>query len=198
VALSIAACGEGSNSNEAEGRYEVKVVKAEFPTEQRLGQTSLMRLDIRNTGRKTVPALIVYVTIAGRAGENSFLPFGYRDPQPGLAQPDRPIWALAARYPQADGTTLSAGGEGSNRKTFDFGPLKPGKTLQAIWKLSAVKAGKHTIAYEIDAGLGGKAKAESNGAEAGGSFTAQISTEPPNTEVTDSGEVVEIETGKGK
>lgn len=200
LALSIAACGEGSasNSGEAEGSYRIKVVKAQFPSQQRLGQTSLMRIGIRNTGRKVVPALVVYVSLAGKQGQDSFLPFGYRDPQPGLAQPDRPVWVLAARYPQADGTTLSAGGEGSNRKTFDFGPLKPGKTMEAVWKLSAVKAGKFAVLYEIGAGLGGKAKADSNGAEAGGSFTARIDTEPPNSEVTDSGEVVEIEAGKGK
>jgi hypothetical protein len=200
AALAIAACGEGSesNSNEAEGKYDVKVVEAQFPAKQRLGQTSLMRVGIRNTGRKTIPALVVYVSVAGEAGENSFLPFGYRDPQPGLAQPDRPVWVLAARYPQANGATLSAGGEGSNRKTFDFGPLKPGKTMEAVWKLSAVKAGKYTVLYEIGAGLGGKAKADSNGAEAGGSFTARIGTAPPDVEVTDSGEVVEIEAGKGQ
>lgn len=194
LALSLAACGEGSQSNaeEAEASYDVKVVKAAFPAKQRLGQTSLMRLDIRNTGKQTVPALVVFVTIGSKEGKNSFLPFGYRDPQPGLAQPDRPVWVLSAKYPKADGKTLSAGGEGSNRKTFDFGPLRPGKRLAAVWKVTAVRAGKYPVLYEISAGLGGKAKAETNGAAAGGSFTAQISTEPPNSEVTDSGEVVEV------
>lgn len=200
AALSIAACGEGSESNsgEAEGNYDVEVVKAQFPAKQRLGQTSLMRIGIRNAGHTTVPDLTVYVTLAGKAGQSSSLPFGYRDRQPGLAQPDRPVWVLAARYPQADGATLSAGGEGSNRKTFVFGALKPGRTVEALWKVTAVKAGKYSVLYEVGAGLGGKAKAQSKGAEAGGSFTAKITAENPETEVTDSGEVVEIEAGKGK
>jgi len=201
LALCLAACGEGSESNsgEASGSYEVKVVRAQFPSEQRLGQTSLLRIGIRNSGHRTVPALTVSVSIAGKQGQDSSLPFGYRDPEPGLAQPDRPVWVLSARYPKANGATLSAGGEGASRKTFDFGPLKPGATMEALWKLTAVRAGRFAVLYGIGAGLGGKAKAvTSGGAEAGGSFAARVSTAPPNSEVTDSGEVVEIEAGKGK
>ena len=74
---------------------------ASFPTEQRLGQTSLLKLGVRNTGKKTVPALTVTITIAGKAGQNSSLPFGVHDPQPGLAQADRPVWVLAAELPAA-------------------------------------------------------------------------------------------------
>ena len=51
--------------------------------------------------------------------------------------------------------------------------------------------------YEVDAGLGGNAKAETaGGVEPGGSFDVKISEATPNTEVTDTGEVVEI--GKPK
>jgi len=61
-----------------------------------------------------------------------------------------------------------------------------------VWKLSAVKAGRYTLLYKIDAGLSGKAKAETGGGVApGGSFTVEISSAERNTEVTDSGEVVE-------
>src|SRR3954454_12251327 len=79
----------------------------------------------------------------------------------------------------------------SNRKTFSLGSLKPGATTKAVWKLSAVKAGKFTLLYRIDAGLSGTAKAETNGVAAGGSFATEISAVPPDTEVTDDGEVVE-------
>ncbi len=41
------------------------------------------------------------------------------------------------------------------RKTFAFGPLKPGETATAVWKLSAVRAGKYTLLYAVGAGLGG-------------------------------------------
>jgi hypothetical protein len=195
LTLLLTACGESSssNSNEAAATYPVKVVTAEFPAKQRLGQTSLLRIGVRNTGRKTVPALTVNVSIAGKQGQSSSLPFGYRDPQPGLAQPDRPVWVLEQGFPKANGSSSPGGAESASRKTFDFGPLKPGATTEAVWKLSAVKAGKYAVLYEIGAGLGGAGKVETaGGSEAGGSFTVLIGTTPPNSEVTDSGEVVEI------
>jgi hypothetical protein len=201
IALLLSACGGGASSdaNEAGGVYPVKVVRAEFPARQRLGETSLMRIGVRNTGHRTLPSLTVSVSIAGKQGEDSALPFGYRDPEPGLAQPDRPVWVLSSGYPKVVGSTARGPIEPALKKTFDFGPLKPGATTEAIWKLSAVKAGRFAVLYGIGADLSGAGKAQTaGGSEAGGSFTARIGTEPPNTEVTDSGEVVEIEAGKGR
>ena len=196
----LAACGGGSSSdaNEPAGTYRVDVTDASFPAEQRLGQTSLMRLAFRNGGDKTVPALTVTVGIASREGRDSALPFGIRDPQPDLAQPDRPVWVLAETYPRFAGSSEPGGASSSNRKTFVLGALKPGASSTAIWKLSAVRAGKYTLEYRVDAGLSGEAKAETNsGVQPGGSFVAEITSALPETEVTDSGEVVEIEpTGK--
>lgn len=195
LAASLAACGggESADSNEAAGTYHVKVVKAEFPPEQRLGETTLLRLGVRNTGDKTLPALTVTITGGGKQERNSALPFGYRDPGPGIAQPDRPVWALALGYPKVDGSGKPGGAETAEQKTFDFGPLKPSRTTEAVWKLSALKAGNYRLFYEIGAGLTGEAKAQAaNGAEAGGSFTVQISDVPPEVEVKDNGEVVEI------
>ena len=194
LAVSIAACGgddDSSSGKEPTGTYSVEVVTAEFPTKQRLGETTLLRLGVRNEGERTVPALIMTISVGGDEGRSSALPFGYRDPQPGIAQPDRPVWVLSARYPKADGSSDPAGAETSNPKTFDFGPLKPGKTIEAVWKLNAVKTGSYTLFYEIGAGLSGEAKAEtSDGADAGGSFATRITEVPPETVVTDSGEVI--------
>ncbi len=54
-----------------------------------------------------------------------------------------------------------------------------------------MRAGKYTLRYEAAAGLGGKAKVETKrGVVPGGSIVTEITAEPPNTEVTDSGEVV--------
>lgn len=192
-ALWLAACGgeSASNSGESDATYPVKVVTAEFPTEQRLGETTLLRLGVRNTGRKALPTLTVTISVGGKEGHDSALPFGYRDPQPGLAQPDRPVWVLSARYPKANGSTESAGAETASLKTFDFGPLKGGATTEAVWKLNAVKAGRYRLLYQVGAGLGGTAKADSaKETEAGGSFGVRISEEPPETVVTDNGEVV--------
>ncbi len=194
VAILLAACGESSSDvGETAGSYRLQVTGASFPALQRLGQTSALRIGIRNGGARTVPALTVTVSIAGQVGQASSLPFGIRDPEPGLAQPDRPVWILAAHYPKLAGARISAGAEGASRKTFDFGPLKPGGTTEALWKLSAVKAGSYTLLFKLDAGLGGAARAVGQGgAQPGGSLAVRISPRPPNTIVTDSGRVVTI------
>ncbi|MGC1166176.1 MAG: hypothetical protein WA862_08705 [Solirubrobacterales bacterium] len=193
MAVLLAACGGDSSSdaNEPAGTYDVRVTEASFPTEQRLGQTSLMRLAVRNTDDKALPALTVTISIAGKEGQTSSLPFGIRDPTAGLARPDRPVWVLAQGYPRLADSSDPGGASTSNQKTFSFGPLKPGATTEAVWKLSAVKAGEFTVLYRIDAGLSGSAKAETNGVAAGGSFATEISAALPDTEVTDDGEVVE-------
>jgi hypothetical protein len=204
AAGSLAACGEGSSSdsNEKAGTYRVKVVKAQFPTAQRLGQTALLRLGIRNDGDKTVPAVTVTISIDGKAGETSSLPFGIHDPQPELAQPDRPVWVLAEGSPQIAGTdnpTVAGGVKNpggattSSPKTFDLGPLKAGKEVEATWKLSAVKAGHYTVLYQVGAGLSKETKAETaGGVKPGGSFVVTIAERSPDTTVNDAGEIVEI------
>jgi hypothetical protein len=202
LAASLAACGSESSSdaNEPAGNYSMKVTRATFPNEQHLGQTSLMKIAVRNTGDKTIPATAITISIDGKQGQTSALPFGIRDPQPDLAQPDRPVWVLAEGYPKAAGPETKRGGATTeSRKTFDFGALKPGATVEGIWKLSAVKQGRFTVLYGVDAGLSGSAKAKtSSGVAPGGSFKVYVSKEPVNVEVTDSGEIVEIGKSQGK
>jgi len=202
VAALLSACGGSSSSSadeEPTGDFHVKVTEASFPTRQALGQTTMLKLGIRNSGRRTIPGLTVSFTIAGKQGSESSLPFGVRDPQPELAQPERPVWVLAQTYPRLHGSSDPGGASTSSRKTFAFGELKPGESTKAIWKLSAVRAGKFTLLYRIDAGYGGKANAKTTGGVSpGGSFKTEVTTSLPETEVTDSGEIVEIKEGKGK
>jgi len=117
LALSIAACGGGSSSeaNEPTGVFKVQITTAKFPTSQRLGQTSLLRFGVRNIGHRTLPALAISVSIYGTAGQSSSLPFGIRDPSPGLAQPDRPVWVLAQTYPRLAGSEEPGGATTSAR-----------------------------------------------------------------------------------
>ncbi len=195
----LSACGgsESSGDDEPTGTFHVKVTEASFPSKQALGQTSLLRLGVRNTGKRTVPGLTVSFTIAGKQGAESSLPFGVSDPGGELAQPERPVWVLAQSYPRLHGSSDPGGASTSSRKTFAFGELKPGETTQAVWKLSAVRAGKYTVLYRIDAGLSGNARAKTTGGVApGGSFKAEISEELPETEVNGSGEIVEVKEGK--
>jgi hypothetical protein len=199
AAAMLGGCGSGSSSadDEPSGTFHVKVTEASFPTAQNLGQTALLKLAIRNTGKRTVPALTVSFTIAGKQGVNSSLPFGVRDPQPELAQPERPVWVLAQSYPRLHGSSKPGGASTSSPKTFSFGELKPGATTTAVWKLSAVRSGKYTLLYDVNAGINGKAKAKTdNGVRPGGSFATEISERLPETEVTNDGEIVEV--GKGK
>lgn len=198
AAALLGACGgSGASDSEPTGTFHVKVTEASFPPKQVLGQTSLLALGIRNTGKRTVPALTVTITIAGRQGVDSSLPFGVSDRGAGLAQPERPVWVLAQTYPRLHGSSQPGGASTSNRKTFDFGALKPGRTVRAVWKLSAVRSGKYTLLYRIDAGLSGNARAVTSGGVApGGSFATEISDELPETEVTASGEIVEVKEGK--
>lgn len=201
LSLGITACGGGDSSSsdeqEAAGPYEVKVVTADFPTRQRLGETSLLRIGLRNSGRETIPALTVTVSVGGEAGQASSLPFGIRSAEPGLAQPDRPVWVLSEKYPKLIGSEESAGAENASRKTFDFGPLKAGATTEAVWKLTASRTGAYRLLYEVGAGLGGEARAETAaGVDPGGSFAARITEVAPETIVTDSGEVIDVPAGR--
>jgi hypothetical protein len=197
LAMLISACGgsdESSNAKEPAGTYRAQVVTAEFPTKQGLGQTSLLRLGVRNAGDKTIPAAAVTISVGGQEGKTSALPFGFRDPQPDLAQPDRPVWVLAAGYPKRVGDIAPGGAPTANQKTFNLGRLEPGRTTEWVWKVSAVEAGHYTLLYKVDAGLSGAARAETAaGVQPGGSFAVRISKAPPNTIVTDSGEVVTIQ-----
>ncbi|HEU4599103.1 MAG TPA: hypothetical protein VFS26_05105 [Solirubrobacterales bacterium] len=200
AAALLVACGGDSSADSGEptGTFQVKVTEARFPTLQRLGQTSLLQLAVENTGERTVPGLTVTFTIAGKQGATSSLPFTVHDPQPELAQPDRPVWVLAETYPRLQGSSQPGGTSTSNRKTFAFGALEPGETTRAVWKLSAVRAGKFTLLYTIDAGPGAETKAKTGGGVIpGGSFATEITERLPETEVTDSGEIVEIKK-KGK
>ncbi len=156
VAALLAACGgeSSSDSNERAGTYQLKVVDASFPSEQRLGQTSMLRLAVRNTGDETVPTVTVTIGVDDEEGRDSSLPFGIHDPQPGLAQADRPVWVLAESYPRFEGSSEPGGASTSNRKTFALGPLKPNQTATALWKLSAVKAGDWKVRLPDRRGTG--------------------------------------------
>lgn len=178
--------GERQDESEPTGRFPVRIVTSSFPTRQRLAQTSLLRIGVQNTGSKPVPSLAVTISL----DKNAIHPFSIFDTQPGLADPDRPVWVLENDYPKLAGSQKTAGAQTANDKTFDFGSLEPGDTVEAVWKVTPVRAGTYTLDYQVDAGLTGKAKAvTSGGGPPTGSFSVQISDEPPQTRVNDQGEV---------
>jgi hypothetical protein len=200
LALALPGCGGGGerqDESEPSGKFPVKIVTSSFPTRQRLADTSLLGLGVQNTGDRTVPALAITISL----DRNAPHPFSIYVAQPGLADPDRPVWVLEEDYPKLAGKTNPAGAQTANDKTFNFGPLDPGETVEAVWKVTPVRAGVYTLDYQVDAGLTGKAKAvTADGGPPTGSFAVRISSQPTPTRVNDQGEVVIVpsEGGGGK
>lgn len=196
MAMLLVACGGGGEdqfSNQPAGDYPVEVVAAKFPARQRLDQNAYLKLGVRSKAKKTIPALAVTITIEGRQGFASTQPFAIRDPQPGLAIPERPVWLLDTGYPRIAGISGPGGAQTSNQKTFQFGELKPGDARIAIWKLAPVKAGNYKLRYRVDAGLSGQSNAVSaGGGPVIGNFAVQITAEPELTRINEKGQIVPV------
>ena len=174
VALA-AGCGPHKprqDTDEPYGIYKVRVVKASFPTAQKLAKTSIFRLVVRNVDTRTIPDLAVTVDS-----------FTTRSQQPGLADPNRPVWIVD------EGPT---GGTTAYANTWALGSVPPGATRTFVWKVTAVQAGTHTVKYRVAAGLNGKARAKVNGQpDFQGSFTVAISGKPAQSRVDpETGKVV--------
>ena len=199
ASLLLVACGGGEERqdvDEVERTYPMEIVTSEFPTRQRLAERTQLRIGVRNDGDRAIPDVAVTISLAGPEGRNSLEPFSIRVPDPNLAVPDRPVWILESGFPQLAGAGGSAGATTANQTTFAFGELPPGETLAVVWEVTPVKAGDWRLTYQVDAGLFGKAKAETpDGSVPTGSFAVRISDEPPQTRVDAQGNVVPIPAG---
>lgn len=205
----LVACGgesERQDANEPEGEFPVRVADARFPTEQRLAETHHLRLRIENTGEEAVPDLAVTIWTGDEMASESFSTYSE---QPGLADPNRPVWILENGYPKciddekvppclpSDQASMneireagSAGAAAAQTNTFSFGSLQPGESLEGVWEVTPIKAGTYTVHYEVAAGLTGKAKAVTeDGSPVEGEFVVTITDKPPRARVNDAGEV---------
>jgi hypothetical protein len=202
LALAAAGCGDDESqrqdANEPSGDFPMAVNAANFPPEQRLAQTSDLRLEIENVGSETVPNLAVTIWTGDQKGGGSF---SVRSDQPGLADPNRPVWILENGFPKlaTSGSETaaelddapSAGAAAAQTDTFAFGPLEAGASKDIVWRVTPVEAGTYTVHYELAAGLSGKAKAVSDdGSPVEGEFVVTISDKPPRATVADNGDVV--------
>jgi hypothetical protein len=166
VAVPLAGCGGGErqDANEPSGTYKVEVINASFPARQSVAQKSEMTLSVRNADTRTVPDLTITVNTFARAEQDTR-----------LADPDRPVWIL-------DHDPSNSRSAYTN--TWSMGPLAPDEERTFTWRVTAIESGVHTIRYQLDAGLNGKAKAETPaGGPPEGSFTVQISAKPPKSRV---------------
>jgi hypothetical protein len=176
AALAVASgCGgnDKQDAKESKGTYDVKVVQASFPSKQQLAEHATMRIAVRNDGSKTVPNLAVTV---GRDGKATF---SYESQQPGLADPERPIWIIDD--PPLGGTTAYV-------DTWALGRLRPHETKTFKWGVTPVRAGDYKVDYQVAAGLNGTAKVRRT--DASGTFRVNVTQQPAQACVTDSGEVV--------
>jgi hypothetical protein len=139
-----------------------------------------MRIGVRNAGRRTVPEVAVTIETEGATPGAAAVAFAQRRDDPRLADQNRPVWVLD-RGPHG-GTSAYAG-------TWSLGPLPAGRTKTFVWRLTAVKAGRHTVAYRVSAGLDGRARLAS-GSDARGSFTVHVADAPVPARVSDDGDVV--------
>jgi hypothetical protein len=174
AALAAAGCGGGErqDASEPSGTFQVAIVRASFPTKQRLAKQERFVIAVRNTGSRTVPDLAVTVDS-----------FASRSQQTGLADPSRAVWIID------DGPR---GGDTAYTNTWALGRLAPGQTRRFVWKVTAVQPGTHTVKWQIAAGLNGKAKATLAGnREPSGSITVDISDRPARSRVDpETGDVI--------
>ena len=181
VGATTAGCGGGErqDKNEPSGTFNVDVVNASFPSKQRLAKQEQLVVEVRNTGRHSVPNVAVTIDPG----------FSTREDRQDLADPNRPIW-IVDRGPE--------GGTTAYTNTWALGALGPGKTKRFVWRVTAVRSGSYDVHYRVAAGLNGKAKAEGpNGNSPEGSFSVNVSGKPAQATVDPAtGAVVRDESGQ--
>jgi hypothetical protein len=166
AAALVAGCGGGErqDADEPSGTFQVDVVRASFPTKQHLAQPERFVIAVRNTGDQAVPNVAVTVSS-----------FAERSEQAGLADPERAVWII---------DSSPSGGQTAYTNTWALGRLPPGQTRRFVWRVTAVKAGTHTVKWQVAAGLNGKAKATLAGNRApAGSVTVDVSAKPAQAHV---------------
>jgi hypothetical protein len=200
--VSLSACGSAArqDANEPSGNFTVSVPTASFPTSQRLAQHSNLVIAVRNDSGKTIPNVAVTIcnvtcSYPAPPGEGTSAGAFAQDlTQPNLANPSRPVWVVDQPPGQCIYSCLSGGPGGAvtaYSNTWALGPLKPGAIATFNWAVTPVKAGKHTVAWEVAAGLAGKAKAVlADGSTPRGTFAVTINNAPQQSYVNDQGQVV--------
>jgi hypothetical protein len=202
--LALAGCGAGARQdvNEPSAKFPVAIPSATFPASQRLAQRTHLLIAIRNAGVKAIPDVAVTICNlscaypAPRGAGTSVQAFAEDLAMPYVANPSRPVW-IVDRAPGSCRSSCHAGGAGgavtAYANTWALGTLRPGAIATFDWVLTAVEAGRHVVAWQVAAGLNGKAKAVlANGSKPQGAFIVTIHSAPAKSYVTASGRVVVV------
>jgi hypothetical protein len=208
TAVVLSACGGGQrqDAQEPSGKFTVQVTTASFPSSQRLSEHTHLVLAVHNLSGKTLPDVAVTicnVTCAYPAppGEGtSATAFAENLQMPGLAHPSRPVWVVdnppgACDTGCTNNSASGGGGPGgavtAYANTWALGQLRAGQTAKFDFGVTAVKPGRHVVAWEVAAGLNGKAKAVlHDGSLPHGTFTVNIANAPAQTYVNNNGQIV--------
>ena len=176
AALLLAGCGgpvAQQDEDEPQGRYKVEVVKAEFPTEQKMAKRSTMEIAVRNVDARTIPNIAVTVSSFDIRGADEDSP---------NADPARPIFAV---------NKIPKGGDTAYLDTYALGNLRPGQTKTFRWDVTAIYPGAFRLKYRIAAGLDGKAVAVlPNGDPPAGEFVGTVERAAPVARVGADGETI--------
>jgi hypothetical protein len=202
VALTLAACGGGSRQDlkEPKGTFHVTVPTASFPTKQALAQHAKLVIEVTNSDQRTIPNVAVTICnvtchYPAPIGEGtSVKPFAAYLDMPGVASHSRPVWVID-QPPGVCGYSCANGGAGSDftadANTWAAGSLKPGQTATFTWGVTAVAPGHYTVAWEVSAGIYGKATAVlQDGSAPQGAFAVDIAHSPAQSYVNDVGKIV--------
>lgn len=186
--MTLVACGGGErqDENEPEGNFKVEVVKAEFPSKQKLAKRSDLVITVKNAeSGKSIPNIAV--TVHG---------FDVKLDNDQLADPKRPVFVINGQ-PKEIGTFPESkeagpeGGETAYVDTWALGPLKAGEQKTFRWSVTAVRPGPYRLRYRVAAGLDGKAKAVGvDGRAPAGLFLGTVKDEAPDTRIADDGKTV--------
>ena len=190
AALLLTACGgaQRHDAQEPSGNYRVEITTASFPASQGLSEHAHLVLAVHNLSGKTLPNVAVTicnVTCAhpAPAGQGtSAAAFSQNLQMAGLARSSRPVWVVD-NPPRGAVTAYS--------NTWAFDQLPPGHTAKFDFGVTAVKPGHHVVAWEVAAGLNGKARAVlPDGSLPHGTFAVTILRAPAQTYVNNNGQVV--------
>jgi hypothetical protein len=212
-ALVLAACGgERTDVNEPRASFTVDIPKQVFPSSQSLSEHTHLVLAVHNDSNRTIPDVAVTICnvtckFPAPAGEGtSVSAFANALNEQSVANPSRQIWIIdkppdPAACKGSGGYSCAGGSYGgattADANTWALGPLKPGHTATFDWSVTATIPGHHVVAWEVSAGLSGKAKAVlSDGTAPRGTFPVTVSPTPGQSYVNQSGQIVSSPNGR--
>ncbi|MDX6678593.1 MAG: hypothetical protein QOE31_2645 [Solirubrobacteraceae bacterium] len=154
TALAIGACGGdgGRDGGADDSAKTVAIERVAFPARQRVGQQSSLTMTVRNAGDSPIRNLVVVVRGFSRQTDDT---------------PQRPLW-LVDDPPAGSVTAL--------QDTYAAGPLAAGRRRTLRWRVTAVLAGTHDLAYAV---AGGARTRLPGGGRPRGRLTVRVDGRPP-------------------